>query len=1018
MADDIEFTGERYMPEIGGNLYLEHMHRYYLAKSFVQGKDVLDIASGEGFGSAILAQDAKSVVGVDISEEVVAHAQNKYTSVNLSFCAGSCEAIPMPDASVDVVVSFETIEHIEAHDAFLKEIKRVLRPKGSLIISTPEKEAYTVATGLVNPFHAKELFRHEFDDLLSRHFNHVSMHGQVIGFGSIIAPESESGVFVEVNSSSDTATLGFSAPMYMIAVASDDPSSERAIVGFLPQDIQSSEPVLERVAFEKAQWFDAIISDIDQISDEVNTLQNVNWASRISLFKLMRNLVYSRFLYKLSTNKIFSERRRKRLLSSAKKRDPLLLSSQVSEFCDSYYTRIGKNKEIATHRSIQSAKRGLRVTAIVPNYNHERYLRQRLDSILDQTYPLIDIIILDDCSTDGSRSVIDFYAKKYPDRIQAVYNTENSGGVFHQWKKGHEKATGDLVWICESDDFCEPDFVERMIGTFRDSSVMIAFGRIEFASDDGRQMEGMARYREESEPGIWNSRIVRPASSWFSGGFGVKNVIANVGGSIWRRFDIDDDLWEAAGNYKIMGDWFLYAAIASGGQIAYEPRAVSYFRIHGNNTSGAAAQSKPEYYQEYARLMTALKARWDIPATTVSKFLDVCRKVYKSSGGMPGDNFESLLPAQDLQSLRQMNVHVLIGFLGFSFGGGEIFPINLANALRRQGVMVSMLQMHIEDDHPDVRRMLHASIPVYTANTIRGIGIKKFIESAGVSIIHSHIASIEAFLLEEGEITAPYIATLHGSYEAMEINKRRIARWSSNIDEFAYTAERNLTPFEGLGLPTTKFIKVRNAMPLDTADFSKSREDLAIADDAVVFSLVARGIEGKGWQEAVAAYRMLRERRPDVPMALLMVGEGPAADKAKLMAGIDASIHFLGYVKQIHGIYRLSDVALIPTRFPGESFPLCLIQALQVGVPCIATDIGEIKKMSEINGRQAGIILRNLDDNDEFINEIADAMEKVLSPEVRRELAESATLAGATYNIDDLAVKYIQQYRAIINARS
>ncbi|OLP44891.1 glycosyltransferase [Rhizobium oryziradicis] len=1018
MADEIEFTGERYMPSIDGNIYLEHMHRYYLAKGFVQGKEVLDIASGEGFGSAILAQAAKSVIGVDISEDAVGHAQAKYGSARLSFRPGSCEAIPLPDASVDVVVSFETIEHIEAHEVFLKEIKRVLRPNGSLIISTPEKEAYTIATGLVNPFHVKELFRREFDTLLSRHFNYVSMHGQVIGFGSLIAPEGQPSVFVETNAVTGTSTSGIKTPMYMIAVASDDAAGCKAIGGFFSQDIQSSEPVLKRVEFEKEEWFDSVIDDIDQISQEVKTLQNVNWVSRVSLLKLLRRLVYSRLLYKLSKSKRFSERRRKRFLNSAKKRDPMLLSGRVSEFCENYYTRISKNKELSANRSIRNAKGGLRVTAIVPNYNHEAYLRQRLDSIIAQTYPLIDIVILDDCSSDGSRAVIESYVKKYPERIQAVYNAENSGGVFRQWKKGHAKATGDLVWICESDDFCEPDFVERMIGTFNDSSVMMAFGRIEFVDASGSYMDGMGHYREDSEPGIWNSRIVRPASTWFSGGFGVKNVIANVGGSIWRRFDIDDSIWETAGSYKIMGDWFLYSVIAGGGQIAYEPAALSYFRIHGSNTSGASAQSKPEYYQEYARLMASLKARWDIPAETVSKFLSVCRNVYENAGGVSGATFDVLLPANELTALPQTNLHVLIGFLGFSFGGGEIFPINLANALRRQGVMVSMLQMHTEDDHSDVRRMLHPSIPVYTANTVRGIGIKKFIESAGVSIIHSHIASIDAFLLEEGEISSPYIATLHGSYEAMEINKRRIARWSANIDEFAYTAERNLTPFEGLGLPETKFKKVRNAMPLDLVEYPKSRKDLAIADDAVVFCLVARGIDGKGWQEAVAAYMQLRSRHPDVPMALLMVGEGPVADAAKVMAAGDATIHFLGYAKQIHGIYRMSDVALIPTRFPGESYPLCLIQALQVGVPCIATDVGEIRNMSEINGQQAGIILPNLSNNDQFVAEITGAMEKILSPDVRAEFAKNAALAGATYNIDDLAVHYIQHYRAVAAARS
>ncbi|WP_318284677.1 glycosyltransferase [Bradyrhizobium lupini] len=473
MSDDLDFTGERYVPAIGGNIYLEHMHRYHLAKNFVANKDVLDIASGEGFGSALLAEKASSVIGVDISDEAVLHAQTKYKAKNISFKTGSCEAIPLPPSSVDVVVSFETLEHIDAHERFLEEVKRVLRPDGVLIISTPEKHAYTVATGLVNPFHVKELFKNEFDQLLKKHFTHVSMHGQKVGFGSIIASEHGATRFFETDSGTGATAPGVNSPMYMIGVASDRPIDDFSMSGVFSQDIQSSEPVLKRVEFEEAQWAEALMKDLDQISGQVDALQRNNWTSRASLTKLLKRLIYARLLYALSNVKAFSARRRKRFLKSAEKRDPMLLSRKVDQFCLDYYQRIASNKIIAASRSSISAQSGVRVTAIVPNFNHARYLPQRLDSILAQTYPLVDILVLDDCSSDESRSVIDSYVKRFPERIRAVYNTENSGNVFRQWQKGHSLAKGDLVWICESDDFCEPTFVERMITAFRDPSVMM-----------------------------------------------------------------------------------------------------------------------------------------------------------------------------------------------------------------------------------------------------------------------------------------------------------------------------------------------------------------------------------------------------------------------------------------------------------------------------------------------------------------------------------------------------------------
>jgi glycosyltransferase involved in cell wall biosynthesis/ubiquinone/menaquinone biosynthesis C-methylase UbiE len=989
------------------------VHRYHLAKKIVEGKDVLDIASGEGFGTALLAESARSAIGVDISDAAVQHAQKKYTAANICFKVGVCEDIPLPSSSVDVVVSFETLEHIDTRDRFLEEIKRVLRPGGILVISTPEKYAYTVATKLVNPFHVKELLKNEFSDLLARHFEHVSMHGQKIGFGSIIGNENQPARFFETESKSGLTTGGVGTPMYMIGVASDQPLNGLGMNGVFTQDVQSSEPVLKRVEFEKALWSDTLMKDIDHISGQVDSLQRGNWMSRASLSKLLTKLIFARLLYALSEFRALSSRRRKRFLKSAEKRDPMLLSRKVDQFCLDYYRKVSSNKIIAASRASVSARSGIRVTAIVPNFNHSRYLPQRLDSILAQTYPLVDILVLDDHSSDDSRSVIEAYVNRFPKRIRAVYNTENSGNVFRQWQKGHSLAKGDLVWICESDDFCEPTFVERMINAFRDPSVMMAFGRIQFANSQGEYFAGLDHYREDSEPGIWEARLTRPAAEWFRGGFGVKNVIANVGGSLWRRFEISDQVWEEARSYKIMGDWYLYSAIAAGGQIAYEPSSVSYFRIHDSNTSGSSAQSKPEYYKEYARLMTSLKKRWDIPDGTLKRFIEVCRSVSKSAG-VQAEEFQKLVNYQSLSAVPREHIHVLVGILGFSFGGGEIFPIHLANALRRKGIMVSILQMHDADDHKDVRRMLDPGIPVYTANAVRDMGINRFITNAGISVVHSHVANVERFLLDGQGISAPFISTLHGSYEAMNVSTSRIDRWSKRIDKFAYTADRNLGPFHNLQIGKEKFVKVKNAMPVDEVAFPKTRAQLGVAEDAVVFSLVARGAEGKGWVEAVRAYRLLRERRPDVPMAMLMVGEGPATDDAKLLAATDGSIHFLGFVKEIYGLYRISDVALIPTRFPGESYPLCLIQALQVGVPCVSTDVGEIKAMSQIDGQQAGIIIANNSDNDRFVNELSDAMEKILEKDVRDGFREKAQILGATYDIDVLAGEYLDHYRSVL----
>jgi SAM-dependent methyltransferase len=167
----LTFTGERFLPSCEGEMIYEHWHRYLFARQYVAGKRVLDVASGEGYGSALMAAQAASVTGVDISPEAVKHASERYGSAaNLKYLCASCASIPLPDASFDVIVSFETIEHMTEHDAFMGEVSRLLAPGGLFIISSPNRVEYSDRTGYRNEFHVKELDGPELRSLLNRHF--------------------------------------------------------------------------------------------------------------------------------------------------------------------------------------------------------------------------------------------------------------------------------------------------------------------------------------------------------------------------------------------------------------------------------------------------------------------------------------------------------------------------------------------------------------------------------------------------------------------------------------------------------------------------------------------------------------------------------------------------------------------------------------------------------------------------------------------------------------------------------
>jgi SAM-dependent methyltransferase len=184
----LTFTGERFLPECAGEMVYEHWHRYLIAREYVANKRVLDVASGEGYGSHVLAQSAASVTGVDLSADAVTHASAKYRQNNLRYVAAGCTEIPAADASFDVIVSFETIEHMLEHEAFMREVDRLLAPDGLFILSSPNRPEYSDRTGYKNEFHVKELDRAELKALLDPHFPAQQWFGQRAAFHSMVWP--------------------------------------------------------------------------------------------------------------------------------------------------------------------------------------------------------------------------------------------------------------------------------------------------------------------------------------------------------------------------------------------------------------------------------------------------------------------------------------------------------------------------------------------------------------------------------------------------------------------------------------------------------------------------------------------------------------------------------------------------------------------------------------------------------------------------------------------------------------
>jgi SAM-dependent methyltransferase len=233
---ELEWTGERYVPWLEeAAIGYEHVHRYAYASLFVTGKSVLDLASGEGYGTYLLSRTASSILGVDVDARSVRHASNKYVRDNLQFKVGSILDVPIEGKHVfDVIVCFEALEHVETHDRLLKEVKRLLARDGLFILSTPNKVVYRDERQYANPFHVHELYFDELRTLLERHFEQVKFFGQEIYATSniwpIFRPETSNVTqYVIERTSQEFVFVGKErkVPLYFIGMASD---SKEAIV--------------------------------------------------------------------------------------------------------------------------------------------------------------------------------------------------------------------------------------------------------------------------------------------------------------------------------------------------------------------------------------------------------------------------------------------------------------------------------------------------------------------------------------------------------------------------------------------------------------------------------------------------------------------------------------------------------------------------------------------------------------------------------------------------------------------
>ena len=271
MSEKMLFTGERYIPEYfsdsNDEIVKEHEDRYKTITELITDKVVLDAACGSGYGSFEISKHAKSIIGIDISEDSVAYAKNNFLAENLNFEVASVTEIPFDDNEFEVVVSFETIEHISENQQvlFLKQIKRVLKEDGILIISTPDKLIYSDKKNYKNEFHIKEFYEKEFYCFLSNFFKNVEFYYQKQEVCNLIYNKDS----LEVSFSTNSEEI---SGKYIIAICSDIDLKALKKIGSISIEDTKNDFLNTRILSlqdevnEKNQWAFNLNSEINKIN--------------------------------------------------------------------------------------------------------------------------------------------------------------------------------------------------------------------------------------------------------------------------------------------------------------------------------------------------------------------------------------------------------------------------------------------------------------------------------------------------------------------------------------------------------------------------------------------------------------------------------------------------------------------------------------------------------------------------------------------------------------------------------
>ena len=1016
----LDWTGERYLPWIeSGPIHYEHLHRYAYARQFVRGKKVIDLACGEGYGTALLADDAAYALGIDIDESTIAHAASRYKRDNLEFKSGSIIDIPVKGkGKFNVAICFEAIEHITEHEKLLSEVKRVLRADGLLIISSPNKAVYTDAPDYHNPFHIKELYLDEFEGLLKRYFKNVQVLGQRVYAGSDIwdigphkirscmevvvkkddddelhftGKESKEPVyFIALASNSDLNLIRFSSYSRLTDVSDSIYSIYHTQIAGMNSELQNRDAQLAGMNSElqnrddqvselitTLRYWDTRRSDLDAVVQaknaqlvELNKVLQVkdNQIDDLNVLLKARDAQLSEFNVALQTRdaqltniqaqmdqinqgiivQVMSRFRfiiDKLMRPGTKPRNSyelgltglrVILNEGWSSFFRQARTRFARKATAPTKLTLPkfntsiSKKEAERlifpapsekpeVSIIIPAYNNCQYTLNCLKSISENTEGDFEVVVVDDCSTDGTKDILSKVKN-----LRLIRKKHNSGFI-GSCNRGAKSSKGKYILFLNNDTMVTGGWLPPMLDLIKREDVGAVGSKLIYPNGKLQEAGGI----------IWND-----GSGWNYGRGDDPdkpeyNFVREVDYCSGACLLLKKELFTKIGGF----DERFIPAYFDDADICFSIRDLEHKVIY-----------QPESIVVHLEGMTS---GTDI-SSSIKKFQDINKPKFK-------DKWNTILqkkhykPAQDnvfYARDRRSGPRILVidhYVPQYDMDAGSLRMFNILKILAELGSRVTFIGDNLLGKEPYTHELQQQGIEIIYAPHY--LSVEHYIKNNGsffdvVILSRPHISVKYIDLIKR---SCPTCKIIYDTVDMVFVRESRRAQIENNSGllkeaedwkrKELYLARKSDLTFVVSPVDKQVLLKQDPSLNIEIIsiiqNISEPQKSYSQREDILFIG----GFDHLPNVDAVLYFvndilPLIKKEMPDIH--LYVVGSNPPK---KILLLQSAEVDVIGYVKDLAPYFEKSRLFIVPVRY-GSGISGKILQSMGYGLPVVTTNIG------------------------------------------------------------------------------